>query len=194
MDIENSDIFTIPDQVYQKYEKQHHFFFDKAVENALVDGEVLPMIVLNKGVDQYFVPMLFRDEAEKEKALAVAKTIGFKLNSSHAFFFIEAWMSTQQGVKPSQAPDRVESIMCVLWVKDIGGAMITGEMIRDDHGNLIEVKKSKGKANCFGGMFTYLCGEDLPKKMKNAIKHKDLNELFDVEALKRNRLATKFKH
>lgn len=192
MDLEQQ--FTIPPQVYEQYEQQHNFYFDKAAETALFEGEVMPMVVLNKGPDLYFFPMLFENEAEKEKSLVMVKCIAHKLKSTHAYFFIEAWFSSQQGVQPSKADDRRESVMCVLWVKDIGGAMLTGEMIRDASGNLIEVKKRDGVSSICGGMFTHLCGENLPKKIRNMLKHTELDQLFDCESIVQKKYKDKFKH
>jgi len=186
--------FQIPDKIYKDFETQHHFFFDKASENALFDGELCPMIVLNKGPDLYFLPMTFSNQDEKEKALFMAQSLAYKLGSTHVYFFIEAWFSNQKDVKPSQADDRRETIICVLWVKDIGGAMLTGEMIRNESGELIDIKKDNQTIHIFDGMFTHLCGEMLSKKIRNSLKHADITELFDRGSDIQKKYKDKFKH
>lgn len=177
--------FVIPSSIYDKYKNMHSGFFKAACKATFEQGEHVPMFIIKTGKKLHFLPAPFSDNHEKMMYINACKLIAHATNADAVFFICESWASTEvkdseievsvdkqtiiPQVMPKDDPNRMEVLFCNLWIRNIGGKLLAGEMIRDSNDTLvkIEVDKTIPESNSSAGLFTNLCGEDIPNDTKD---------------------------
>jgi hypothetical protein len=124
-----------------------------AKEVLLLEGGYTPTVIVEGSNSTIAVEISASADTQQERWNHMAR-IGFALAQQNAvgnlrqvFYIGEAWIGTaaagkQPGYRPSRDPDRKESLVILhRSVYSSRNAMLVGEIVRDEKGNLIDLKK-----------------------------------------------------
>jgi hypothetical protein len=101
-------------------------------------GEVMPMVVIQKGEDTAMIPLPWNSERMKVAVTRAMNDTLKKMQPDIALFSSECWMAAMRkdeyapGVRPSEHPERIEAVMILVQWK--GGAILRSYPILESAG------------------------------------------------------------
>lgn len=139
----------------QEFHARHLEITEMIKVVALKKGGINPMIFLGKESKLYLVKIPeVNDVPIPQLVLPISTTSG----ADYVYFATEQWLSNKPNIRPSQDPDRIEVLTVIAEHLEHDGSVIHYQMIRNELGELIDLKFF-GQSQMLGGSLSQmLCG------------------------------------